>query len=244
MHRKPLAMATAVAVVLALACAASAQAAAPELHCTATAQANCVITTVGGMYGNGSDNHEFVFGEGAGVTTRVKCRFKMAEMKDGARFEATAPKTTTTVDLKPSYFGCVNAGVKVNVEPNGCFYRLHLVAASNPPTAEVDIVCPPGKATEFTSILECTITVPAQLGLKHIILSNLGSEPTFTELNITLAGISYSVANSIACPAALKGNAFADGKYTGTSLLSGYEDEGLDGSGNPIEGPHVGLHVF
>jgi hypothetical protein len=205
--------------------ASGASAAAPEVHCTATVQTSCWLTST-------SSDHIFMVGQGE-HTANVTC--------ESAKFTSTVTKTSTSQTITPVYTKCKAFGLAAPVAMNGCTYTLNDVAASSPATATVDVVCPAGKVITIKPTgLACVIEVGAQAGLKHVIAENKGIEPTHVFLNITVGSISAKT-NGSECPT--PGVTHLDGTYTGTATIEGFEDEGGT-IAEPKEGNKVGVHVF
>jgi hypothetical protein len=209
---KPLGLAA--IAVLAIA-AAVAQAAAPEFH-----------TEVEPAALNGDQVVPLTFIEEAGFS--FKC--------GTASFTGTlGTKTSTSITLEPVLAECKLFGGAAEHRTNGCAYVFKLVAASSPPTANVDITCPAGQKMEVESkIVDCLLTIGAQAGVKHATFANAGIDATRdTTINVTLTEIDYEE-DGEDCISAGGHN---DGSYTGTVTLKGYKDE------NGKKGAQIGLWV-
>jgi hypothetical protein len=99
--------------------------------------------------------------------------------------------------ITPTYgTGCKLAGTASVVQPNGC--KLTITGAEQSAnTFLVDIAgCTEGKQIVTKSAL-CTIHIPQQNGLSHIIASNIGGNEV--TLNATLSSITFSQTGA-ACP--------------------------------------------
>ncbi len=199
--------------------AISAQAANPELHCTVSVTNTCTLT------GTDIKGQTFTF--------------------DGFNYRCNSPfaatlntKTASVVSsVATSYTNCRAFGVAATVNMEGCTYTFNLVAASRPATANFSIVCPAGKTIVWNfPTLPCTITVPAQDNLPHIVLENSGgAEPTDVVAKFTISGITYTE-TGLWCPSPGTKN---NGTINGESTLEGFNDNGQ----NQAEGNKVGLHV-
>lgn len=204
------------AAIAALAIAvAVAQAAAPEFHTEvepATLGADQVVP--------------LIFIEEAGFS--FKC--------GTASFTGTqGTKTSTSLTLEPVLAECKLFGGAAEHRTNGCAYVFKLVAASSPPTANVDITCPVGQKMELESkVVDCLLTIGAQNGIKHATFANSGTDNTRdTTINVTLIDIDYEEEGKDCISA----GGHNDGSYTGTVTLKGYKDE------NGKKGAQVGLWV-
>ncbi len=131
-------------------------------------------------------------------------------------------KTSTTATLTPVYSGCKAFGfIGATVEPNGCSYVFHLVEGSSPPTATVDIECPSGKEITITAAT-CTVHVPPQTGLSHVVFTNEGAKATRDiKAAVTVGGIHYTATSG--CIAT---GTRTNGVYSGTVTVKGFNSGG------------------
>ena len=110
---------------------------------------------------------------------------------------ASVSSGVTTVSVTPTYSGCEALGFAGSeIHMNGCTYLLHLASGENT-TVTADIVCPAGAEITVTAIsvgtTKCTIHIPPQTNLPHIIVTNIGSGATRElELHLTVGPISTS----------------------------------------------------
>ena len=126
-----------------------------------------------------------------------------------------------SIEVTPSYSGCLFAGVSAEVITNGCTYKLF-------PGGTADVVCPAGKEITVVSppagTVKCTVHVPAQTGLKSVTYTNLGSSPTQeVTIAVNLSGIKYSETEGSGlgkCPASNPVTQ-TGGTYTGKALATG-----------------------
>lgn len=193
----------------------------PEAHCTAST-ANCFIT--------GASNDNVFSVEGSNITCTESGGVR------GARFSATASKTTATIELTATYSNCRAFGARATISMEGCVYRVQLVeGGASPFSTTTAVACPAGKSIAISVPgLPCTITIGPQSGLETFTLENTGSEPTGLAATLRLKAITYTVSGE-GCP---RPGTFNTGTYNGTVTLSGYEDNA------GAEGTKVGLHVF
>src|SRR5437868_7016392 len=124
----------------------------------------------------------------------------------------TTSTTTTTMTLTPEYEGCTFLGLETAVETNGCYYVLHLVEGSSPPTATMDIVCPKEKEITFKAS-GCVVHIPPQTGLSHVVFENLVIEggPGHIQAAVTVTGIKYTL--TAGCPGVSKDLTLNSGEY-------------------------------
>jgi hypothetical protein len=162
-----------------------------------------------------------------------------------AHFEGTLETgTATSLTLSAKYTGsktetlgtCETSGLVTHVDMNGCHYRLNAPTNIEPGvyTGTVDIICnTEGKAGPITIKItksggeetKCTLKVPAQAGLQHVITRNKSAtKPTDITLEATVKEIEYeSEGTQINCgvkPGVHKG---AEGAtYTGNVTVKGF----------------------
>jgi hypothetical protein len=151
----------------------------------------------------------------AGSPIQVKCSV--------ASFEGTSIAANgTDLTITPTYSGCtLGGGGGTTVHMNGCKYTL---TGSASLTATVDIVsCTPSKTITITKG-NCTITVPEQSELSHVLFTSGGSASEMDVLaTATVGGIRSTQAGS-ECPA--PGATQSDGTYSGTVTFKAFKDEG------------------
>jgi len=208
---KLLVLAALAMVALSAVSAGGAQGAVQKFHCTTKP---CIIT-----------------GESAaGKTTlnpgniTVKCT---------AKYEATlTEETVTSATVKAEYTKCKFSGVASTFDMNGCDFILNSTSEAEA-TAKVDINCPTGNEITITApALPCTIHIPPQTNLEHIVLTNEGvTEPTDLTAHVTLGNITIKATES-----GCAGSTTAS--LTDTVTLKGFKDN------EAVEGTQVGLHVF
>ena len=183
----------------------AASAAAPEFH---------GVTTPTVFSGEQTEQHVFTTESGT-----VKCTV--------ATFSGqNATTTSTTATLKPKYekctaFGFVGATIDTSGAGHECGFMFHLVAGSSPPTATVDVECL--KAGEDITVTAgfCTVHIPQQNGLAHVILENTGTTPNRDiDANITVSGISYTSTSGCINP-----GTYSTGTYTGKATVKGVGGE-------------------
>lgn len=198
----------AIAATSALASAA-AHAAPGELHSEVAAGKTSAILT--------GDNTGF--GEHQG-------NFKLSFKCKKATFEGTVQKATTDATITPQYTDtCTLGGLAAEVRMNGCKYTFTGVANF---TANVDIVgCTTGKTIEITDAL-CTIKIPEQKNLQHVVFTNTAGPPKDIHASMTLSGITYEGVNKFGSGCSEAAGHHGDGTLAGTTTVRAYEDEGLN----------------
>jgi hypothetical protein len=191
--------------------ASAAQAGVGELHVETGPNAD--------ITGEQTEQHVFLLTE-FGVETR--CTQALFE---GTISGAVAGQTTATeATLTPQYTGCTSFfGSSATVNMNGCKYTI--TGGKSELTAEVDITgCTSGKGIEIVTSL-CTVKVPVQTGLSHIVFANVAGPPKDVNAQVTVQGITYEFSAGSFCPGA-KGVLHHDGDYTGKATFKGFVDQG------------------
>jgi hypothetical protein len=140
-----------------------------------------------------------------GVNTDVKCSNRTGSNFNGVTFPTTTLKTSV------GFGTCTLNGETAAASTNGCEYEYKLVTGSEPATATLDILCP-SKPIEFAST-KCTITIPEQKGLKHVLFSNTaGATPPDLTATFSITTLEYTV--SFSCPEQTKKETKNNGIYT------------------------------
>ncbi len=182
------------------------------------------------------------------VQHNFKLTTSSAETKcSNATFEGTiqgGSGGTTTVEegaLTPTYSQCLTAGLTSQVIMNGCKYTItgKNGAQTLTKTAWVDITgCTVGKTIEI-KLLKCTITVPEQTSLSHLVFAQSGNNVL---VQVTMQGITYEFHREEfpvePCPRQIHGGQpkipsehtklTHDGDYTGTVTLSATQDPSIE----------------
>lgn len=203
---KALGLAFAAVAAISAFAASAAQAAPGELHSEVAAGKTSAVLTGENLAGG---VHQFTVKGGLAL----KCT--------SAKLEGTVAKTTTDVKVTAQYTGCVLGGLNAQVKMNGCKFTFTGVANF---TANVDITeCTRGKAIEIVDAI-CTITVPEQHGLPHVVYTDTPGPPKDIHASVTLTGVTY-----IGHGACGEGTGHhADGTLTGTTTIRAFEDGGLN----------------
>jgi hypothetical protein len=208
MTRKIKALGLALIATLAIGSVAvsAAQAAPGELHSEVAAGKTTAILTAQNL---GLGAHKFTI---KGYS--LDCQSAIAEGK--------VQKTTTDATITPQYTNCKYSNGSVpKFKMNGCKYTFTGVANF---TANVDIVgCTAGKSIEIVESF-CTVTIPEQKELSHVVFTNTAGPKEDIHVSTTISGITYI--GDGACGES-QGH-HADGTLAGTTTVRAYEDEGLN----------------
>jgi hypothetical protein len=131
----------------------------------------------------------------------------------------TSARTTSTVNVSPSYSGCIMFGLfGGTVYTNGCQYTIHTV-----PSNTFDIVCPSGKAIEFLGA-GCKVTFGPQTGLTSVTFTTVGKSPKrHIVAKLSLTGLIYTQHNN---GGFCVSGSYTDGKYTGEATMIGTDTNG------------------
>jgi hypothetical protein len=134
--------------------------------------------------------------------------------------EATITPTFGQSETAPT--GCTLGGQISQVRMNGCKFTL-TGEGSPSSTALVDVVgCTSGMQIQNKSAL-CTLDIPEQNGLAHVVATNLagGKEVTF---NSTIAGIKVTQTGA-ACPDG-NNHVSTNASITGNTIIKAFKDSG------------------
>lgn len=124
--------------------------------------------------------------------------------------EATVTATYSGNAITPN---CTGFGVAMTVRMNGCKYTITGAGPAN--TALVDIVgCTAGKPIEKITAI-CTVDVPEQNGLSHIVATNLNAQQI--TVSATVTGITVRQTGA-ACPDG-NNHVSTNGSFTGNTLV-------------------------
>ena len=185
--------------------------------------------------GEETETNKFVTSGG-----NVKCTSKFDATSEGTKTETKPGEvtyTTKTITIKPTYSNCTAFGfVGATIDMNSCDYLFHLTQ-NTPPTATVDVVCNPGDDITITTSF-CTVHVPAQTNLAHVVFESTGATTNTKDIDATLTfeGIKYTETSGCFVPGER-----ANGTYTGKVTLKGFEDKGPKGS--YTEGNQAGIWI-
>ena len=120
-----------------------------------------------------------------------------------------------------TFSGCTAFGVQSQILFNGCKYTITGAGhAAN--TATIDIVgCTSGKQIEIKTAV-CTMDIPEQNGISHVVATNLGGNEV--TLSATMSGLSLRQTGA-ACPDG-NGHQSTSGSATGNTIMKARVDVG------------------
>jgi hypothetical protein len=184
------------------------------------------------LTGTQSAQNIFTVDNSAGSPIQVKCSV--------ASFEAAASTASgTDLLITPTYSGCSLGGLAATVKMNGCQYTF---TGSASLTALVDIKCSTTSVsgTKRTITVEkgnCTISVPEQNGLSHVVFTSGGSASEMDVLaTATVSGISSTQTGS-ECPA--PGQTQSTGTYSGSVTVRAFSRSPTSGTRSETKHGHT-----
>lgn len=135
----------------------------------------------------------------------------------------TSNSSTNTIPFHADYaectvdFGLFTAGAVVDTRSNWDL-RATSGSAATSVTADVNLLAPSGGGAAVTITVAgiCTISIPAQSNLSHVVATNVAS-PTGVDVDATVSGISYT--SSGLCPGVPSSG--SDGAYQGQVNIPG-----------------------
>jgi hypothetical protein len=187
-------------------CAASAQAF--QMHVTSSTSAVII----------GQQATQFQLSIDAGV---VKCN--QATFEGTVEAQGGQQITNQHSTLTPTLAGCNLFGIAAQVSPNGCKFTLTGQVAQ---TAVVDITgCTSGKQIQ-TITATCSVTVPEQHGVGHVVFSNTNNAPHDVVANVTLTGVTYQTHGNCPNTASDHTSQTSNGATTGQATIVTRKDAG------------------
>jgi hypothetical protein len=140
-------------------------------------------------------------------------------------FHGVLGAASEEITLAPLYGPCSLGAKEVDVDFNGCDYRIHAgeTLGGDKVAGTMDIVCPAGKVIDFkvTSIPVCHLTIPGQAGLSTLTYTSQ-TPPSDVNLDYNLSEIAYTL--DMGCPGP---GVYANGGLTGTTTLVGFKEPGV-----------------
>jgi hypothetical protein len=123
----------------------------------------------------------------------------------------------------PESTACEAFGLEATINFNGCDYVFHAGTsiAAGESTGTADVVCPAGKSIDINAAGLCTVTVPAQTGLTHIIFHTVnpgGGAVSYVTATATVSNITYS-GEGLLCS-----GHFGNGTYSGNAIATAFND--------------------
>jgi hypothetical protein len=130
-------------------------------------------------------------------------------------FTAELPEPLETLEVAPKYEKCTALGAAATVAMEGCKYRLDANAA------DVDIVCPAGKAIKIAAFT-CEVQIGSQNGVEKDEYVNHEASPGTVSVNFKAEKIKYNkTKDGFLCPLSGLGEK-SDGTYAGNFLAKAY----------------------
>jgi hypothetical protein len=130
-------------------------------------------------------------------------------------FSAELPEPLETLEVAPKYEKCTALGSAATVAMEGCKYRLDANAA------DVDIVCPAGKAIKVVAGT-CEVQISSQNGVEKDEYVNHEASPETISVNFKAEKMKYNkTKDGFLCPLSGLGEK-SDGTYAGNFLAKAY----------------------
>lgn len=130
-------------------------------------------------------------------------------------FGAELPEPLETLEVAPKYEKCTALGLSATVTMEGCKYRLDANAA------DVDIVCPEGKAIKIVAAT-CEVQIGSQNGIEKDEYVKHEESPKTLSVKFKAEKIKYNkTKDGFLCPLSGLGEK-SDGTYTGNILVKAY----------------------
>jgi hypothetical protein len=218
MTRKIQGLGLALVAIAAMSMAAASAVQASELHATTSAHSVSI-------FGAQTEQHKFNTDLGT-----INCTQALLEGTATEQGQSATQLTSQELQITGTYTGCTAFGLAATIHMNGCKYTItnKLGAHTTAETAYVDITgCTAGQRIEITTP-GCTVTVPEQHNLSHLVFTDEGVAPNEAVIvDITIAGITYEthgVCPNIPHPTTLTHN----GQYTGKSTFQAKQDVGTE----------------
>ena len=167
-----------------------------------------------------------VVGQKGSIRHLIKTQVGTVECATDTFNSTLSASYQTQWSVQPEYSGCKVIGVAGAVKMNGCTYTFNVL--NQPPVGSayaghMDIACPAGKAIEITagaSIIQCTITIPAQTTDSGGLTFTNESATTTIGLELSIKGIDYHAQKGEGAAACITGD-YTTGTYTGSNTLVG-----------------------
>jgi hypothetical protein len=201
------------------------------------AAALCVVLcALGAVTASSAFAASFTFGAAPATITGSQATLNVIEFTNSTHvervktkcsvvsFEGTASVATANeLTLTPTFSGCTGGGLAETIKMNGCKFTF-TGASSAALTVSLDIAgCTTGKTITMTQG-NCTISIPAQSELAHIVFTSGGSASEMDALATVTITTLQSTQTGSECPA--PGLTSSDGSYSGTITFKAFSDQG------------------
>lgn len=143
-----------------------------------------------------------------------------------AKYSEEVTGATTSLGLSPVFSGeCLTFGFAASApKMNGCELVANVANAGPPYSGTADIACPAGQSIELVaklgSVTKCTVTIPAQTGLKGVTFTNADGGYSVV-VGLSLSGIRYQQQPGTGLGSCKNSGEFTDGTFTGSVSLQG-----------------------
>lgn len=143
-----------------------------------------------------------------------------------AKYTEEVTGATTALGLSPVFGGeCTTFGFTASApKMNGCELVANIANAGPPYSGTADIACPVGQSIELVaklgSVTKCTVTIPAQTGLKGATFTNADAGYSVVA-GLSLTGIRYQQQTGTGLGSCKNSGEFTDGGFTGSVSLQG-----------------------
>lgn len=158
--------------------------------------------------GKGHDSY-FTFTNENAKHVYVKCTKFLSRISSVAM-----PNASLTFSIGLS--GCSIGADAATAKLNSCSYQFALVVGSKPPTATMNLLCSSDMTFETAT---CTIHVPPQNGLAHVVFTNTGKDKKRSvDAVVSASGVKYTI--TAGCPGQTKNASYANGTITEEMVLT------------------------
>jgi hypothetical protein len=104
---------------------------------------------------------------------------------------------TSEIKANQIFWPCTLAGLPTTILANGCQFELNVLNVGPPYVGTTDVVCPAGKAIEFTasigSVTKCTLQILPQTGVEGVSFENTGTgSARAITVNYNLTAMKYA----------------------------------------------------
>jgi hypothetical protein len=118
---------------------------------------------------------------------------------------------------------CSFFGLPAPISANGCYFELSVLNAGPPYVGATDLVCPAGKALEFSAsasgIHKCTLRILPQTGVEGVSYENTGTGSSRAiTVNLNLSGMKYTQVEGTGI-AKCTGGEFSNGVLTNSNSM-------------------------
>lgn len=136
----------------------------------------------------------------------------------------TISAATSSFKTSQFFWPCKFLGLATTITANGCEFVLHVLNAGPPYVGTTDIVCPAGKAIEFTAssggTKVCTLQMLPQTGVEGVSFQNTGAGSSRAiTVNFKLTTMKYAQVPGMGIPICTAGE-YTNGIFSASDSLS------------------------